>query len=185
MKNQSKDTLPPSGLYSKYLQIAATRFRMTIDECRDKYGLYTEAQWEALFDAPQPEAVQADNTDDIPFKSETVEYNNAVENKAKNLYGNKFHSVSDDGVVSELTKYGETIATFNPAADDVLIRNMLNAYPALQQENQRLKDALQPLRDIANEYLLRLQKEQMTEVATMSRVEEIKRITHVLNSVKS
>jgi len=43
------DTLPPITLYRKYLQIASIRFNLTLDECRNKYGLFTERQWLKLF----------------------------------------------------------------------------------------------------------------------------------------
>jgi len=43
------DKLPPIEIYSKYLQIASIRFNLTIDQCRDKFGLYTERQWLQLF----------------------------------------------------------------------------------------------------------------------------------------
>ncbi len=43
------NNLPPITLYRKYLQIASIRFNLTIDQCRDKYGLYTEKQWMQLF----------------------------------------------------------------------------------------------------------------------------------------
>lgn len=43
------DTLPPITLYRKYLQIASIRFNLTLDQCRDKYGLFTERQWLELF----------------------------------------------------------------------------------------------------------------------------------------
>ena len=44
-----KDKLPTTSLYSKYLNIASLRFNMTLDECRNKYGLFTVNQWEELF----------------------------------------------------------------------------------------------------------------------------------------
>ena len=43
-----KTKLPPTELYSKYLNIASMRFNLTLDECRDKFGLYTTEQWEQL-----------------------------------------------------------------------------------------------------------------------------------------
>ena len=45
----NKKTLPPILLYRKYLNIASIRYNLSIDECRDKYGLYTIEQWEKLF----------------------------------------------------------------------------------------------------------------------------------------
>jgi len=45
------NNLPPITLYRKYLQIASIRFKLTIDECRNKYGLYTEGQWLKLFNS--------------------------------------------------------------------------------------------------------------------------------------
>jgi len=43
-----KTKLPPVLLYSKYLNIASMRFRLSLDECRNKYGLFTIEQWESL-----------------------------------------------------------------------------------------------------------------------------------------
>lgn len=40
--------IPPSNLYSKYLNIASLRFNLTLDECRDKYGLLTVKEWDNL-----------------------------------------------------------------------------------------------------------------------------------------
>ena len=43
-----KTKLPPVLLYSKYLNIASFRFNLSMDECRNKYGLFTIEQWESL-----------------------------------------------------------------------------------------------------------------------------------------
>jgi hypothetical protein len=43
-----KTKLPTVLLYSKYLNIASMRFRLSLDECRNKYGLFTIEQWESL-----------------------------------------------------------------------------------------------------------------------------------------
>lgn len=43
-----KTKLPNVSLYSKYLNIASLRFNLSIDECRDRYGLFTIQQWETL-----------------------------------------------------------------------------------------------------------------------------------------
>lgn len=51
----NKDKLPPIELYRKYLNIASIRFNLTIDQCRDKYGLYTIAQWDELFKSDKTE----------------------------------------------------------------------------------------------------------------------------------
>lgn len=45
------NNLPPITLYIKYLQIASIRFNLTLDECRSKFGLYTEGQWLKLFNS--------------------------------------------------------------------------------------------------------------------------------------
>ena len=42
------DVLPPAGKYSEYLQLASSKFGITIDEARSKYGQYTIGQWEEL-----------------------------------------------------------------------------------------------------------------------------------------
>lgn len=43
-----KDYLPNVKLYSQYLNVASIRFNLSLDECRNKYGLYTIKQWEDL-----------------------------------------------------------------------------------------------------------------------------------------
>lgn len=42
------DKLPGITLYRKFLNIASLRFNITIDKCRDKYGMFTVNQWEHL-----------------------------------------------------------------------------------------------------------------------------------------
>ena len=37
--------LPSIETYRKLLNIASIRYNMTIDQCRDKFGLFTEKQW--------------------------------------------------------------------------------------------------------------------------------------------
>jgi len=39
------NSLPPITLYAKYLNTASILFNLTIDECRSRFGLYTEKQW--------------------------------------------------------------------------------------------------------------------------------------------
>lgn len=41
--------IPNITTYTKYLNIASLRFNITLDECRDLFGLYTEEQWINLF----------------------------------------------------------------------------------------------------------------------------------------
>lgn len=45
--------LPPTKLYSQYLNIASLRFNISIDECRNRFGLYTCEQWDNLFNQEQ------------------------------------------------------------------------------------------------------------------------------------
>lgn len=42
------DKLPAISLYTKYLNIASIRFNLSMDECRDRFGLFTINQWEEL-----------------------------------------------------------------------------------------------------------------------------------------
>ena len=37
--------LPNVETYKKLLNIASILYNMTIDECRDKFGLFTEKKW--------------------------------------------------------------------------------------------------------------------------------------------
>lgn len=41
--------LPNVISYTKYLNIASIRLNLTLDRCRDKFGLYTNEQWFNLF----------------------------------------------------------------------------------------------------------------------------------------
>ncbi len=50
---QADSKLPFGVAYLKYLNIASIRFNLTIDECRDKYGMFTNGQWSELFNQPQ------------------------------------------------------------------------------------------------------------------------------------
>ena len=43
------EQLPNITLYRKYLNIASLKFSLSIDECRNKYGLFTNNQWLNLF----------------------------------------------------------------------------------------------------------------------------------------
>lgn len=45
-----KTKIPFGALYSKYLNIAPIKFNMTLDERRDKYGLFTIKQLEDEFE---------------------------------------------------------------------------------------------------------------------------------------
>lgn len=42
------DVMPGCLAYSKYLDTACTRFGISRDAARKKYGLYTEKQWTEL-----------------------------------------------------------------------------------------------------------------------------------------
>lgn len=46
----AKDKLPPIQTYSGFLQVAVREFKITMNEARDRYGLYTLEQWEQLFE---------------------------------------------------------------------------------------------------------------------------------------
>ena len=48
MENSNK--LPSVSLYSKYLNIASVKFNLTLDECRGRYGLFTNQQWQELLE---------------------------------------------------------------------------------------------------------------------------------------
>jgi len=40
-----KNKLPTIREYQQYLNIASMRYNITIDECRNKFGLYTAKEW--------------------------------------------------------------------------------------------------------------------------------------------
>lgn len=46
--NINKTKLPGILLYSKYLSLASLKFKISIEKCRSKFGLYSIEQWENL-----------------------------------------------------------------------------------------------------------------------------------------
>lgn len=42
------DKLPFCSEYTRLLNVASFKFGLTMDECRDKFGLYTNRQWKEL-----------------------------------------------------------------------------------------------------------------------------------------
>lgn len=46
--HQFQSKLPPCHLYGRFLEIAQEKLNISIDEARNKYGLYTVGQWESL-----------------------------------------------------------------------------------------------------------------------------------------
>jgi hypothetical protein len=46
--NKYQSSLPSCILYKRYLEIAEQKLNISKDEARNKYGLYTVAQWEKL-----------------------------------------------------------------------------------------------------------------------------------------
>ena len=47
--NDIKNKLPGTALYTNYLYIASTRFNLSLDQCRRRFGLFTIVEWETLF----------------------------------------------------------------------------------------------------------------------------------------
>jgi hypothetical protein len=62
--NKESKYLPPTGLYIQYLSTVSARFDLSMNECRDKFGLYTIAQWEDLLTQYEP----PQHTDNQPIK---------------------------------------------------------------------------------------------------------------------
>ena len=46
--NNHQNSLPPIELYTKYLHEAVSKLKISINEARNRYGLYTTQQWESL-----------------------------------------------------------------------------------------------------------------------------------------
>ena len=46
--NRLQNSIPPCLLYGRFLEIAEEKLNITKDEARNKYGLYTVAEWERL-----------------------------------------------------------------------------------------------------------------------------------------
>lgn len=44
----NKEKLPPILVYKKFLDKAVKKFKISIEEARAKYGMYTTADWEKL-----------------------------------------------------------------------------------------------------------------------------------------
>jgi len=59
--NKESKYLPPTGLYIQYLSTVSARFDLSMNECRDKFGLYTIAQWEDLL-----------AQDELPHNTQTI-----------------------------------------------------------------------------------------------------------------
>ena len=57
-----KGLLPPTGLYIQYLSTASTKFNLSMNECRDKFGLYTIAEWEDLLTQEQHPTTRRQST---------------------------------------------------------------------------------------------------------------------------
>ena len=51
--NRVMEKLPTVNQYREYLEIARFKFNLSIDECRNRFGLYTIAQWEQLLKKEQ------------------------------------------------------------------------------------------------------------------------------------
>jgi hypothetical protein len=45
---ESKDFLPPAMVYAEYLKKASQLFNLSIDECRNRFGAFTEKQWKMI-----------------------------------------------------------------------------------------------------------------------------------------
>lgn len=56
-----KHLLPPTSIYIQYLSTASARFNLSMNECRDKFGLYTEKQWLDLLSAGTTTTKRLDN----------------------------------------------------------------------------------------------------------------------------
>lgn len=50
---ERNDFIPSASIYRKYLNMASIRYNLTLDECRDKYGLFTNNQWFELFNSQE------------------------------------------------------------------------------------------------------------------------------------
>ncbi len=44
-----ENKIPNCNTYLKYLNIISIRLNLNMDVCRDRFGLYTENQWQELF----------------------------------------------------------------------------------------------------------------------------------------
>lgn len=46
----NKEKIPPISFYKQYLERAVEKFKIPINEARDKFGLFTVAEWEKLLE---------------------------------------------------------------------------------------------------------------------------------------
>lgn len=44
----NREKLPPISLYKQYLDRVVEKFKISINEARNKFGLYTITEWEKL-----------------------------------------------------------------------------------------------------------------------------------------
>lgn len=50
---QNPNTLPTINLYREFLVMAEEKFKISTNEARDRYGLYTVKQWQVLLKKKQ------------------------------------------------------------------------------------------------------------------------------------
>ena len=74
-----KSKLPPANIYSEFLNIAANRFNLDLNEFRNRFGLFTVNQWEALL-----------NNDFKPFTYVVIQPNNPIFERQNVLTYNKY-----------------------------------------------------------------------------------------------
>lgn len=48
MEAEKWDKLPPCSAYGSFLSAAMTKFNLSIDEARSKYGQFTYGEWKTL-----------------------------------------------------------------------------------------------------------------------------------------
>ena len=125
----NKDKLPPIELYRKYLNIASIRFNLTIDQCRDKYGIYTIAQWDELFKSDKTEMELAIDWWDAktPAEQNEVIEQNGGETNITRLYFLEHPELKEVDILEENKR--------------------------LKEVNKLLVDALQPFAKLAYECL--------------------------------
>jgi hypothetical protein len=49
MNNLTEHILPSLKTYNSYLKVASSRFNLSLDECRDTFGLLTQGHWQMIF----------------------------------------------------------------------------------------------------------------------------------------
>lgn len=97
VSKSNPDTLPPTGRYKEYLNKITRLTGMTIESAREKYGTYTEGQWQELFAAKKepakPKNTYLSNPDTLKEFANHFGITESAAKKASEKFGDSFYHV--------------------------------------------------------------------------------------------